>query len=254
MRTMLLGRCLLLASSLAACGALQGCNAPGVPKPGVEVPRPDAVLDFPTLYQQNCTGCHGVKGSEGPSYPLANPEYQALVDEAILRQVISQGEPGTHMPAFADSAGGTLTARQINALVAGMRSAWWKPGVSLSNAPTYRATGAGVPTRGQQVYAANCASCHEGAGKAGSITNPDFLALVSDQALRTIIIAGRPDIGQPNWRGEVAGHGPAHGVLSNQDVTDVVAWLGSQRPVSAPSGASAASQSPESASHTGGGQ
>ena len=37
-----------------------GCNQmPGTPKPGVEVPRPDSITDFATLYGENCAGCHG---------------------------------------------------------------------------------------------------------------------------------------------------------------------------------------------------
>ena len=32
------------------------------------------------------------------------------------------------------------------------------------------------------------------------MNEPDFLALVSDQALRRIIITGRPDLGMPNYR------------------------------------------------------
>jgi cytochrome c oxidase cbb3-type subunit 3 len=206
---------------------LQGCNvAPGEPKPGVEIPRPDAVLDFATLYQQNCSACHGAKGMDGSSYPLANPEYQALVDESTLRKVISQGEPGTLMPAFAVSAGGSLTDQQINALVTGIRAAWWKGGAEAeSGIPAYHASTQGNVAQGQKVYDANCASCHGPSGKAGSIVNPDFLALLSDQALRTIIIAGRPDIGQPDWKSQIAGHSR----MTDQNVTDVVAWLASQR-------------------------
>ncbi len=79
----------------------------------------------------------------------------------------------------------------------------------------------------RQVYTTYCASCHgaSGKGKAGSITQPEFLALVSDQVLRTVVIAGRPDIGQPDWRNDLPGH-----PMSDQEVTDVVGWLSSQRP------------------------
>ena len=52
-----------------------------------------------------------------------------------------------------------------------------------------------------------------------------FLGLVSDQSLRTTIIAGRPDIGQPDWRSDAPG-----APLTGQDVSDVVAWLAAQRP------------------------
>jgi hypothetical protein len=48
---------------------------------------------------------------------------------------------------------------------------------------------------------------------------------VSDQHLRTLVIAGRPELGAPDWRSDVEGR-----PMSAQDVSDVVAWLSSQRP------------------------
>jgi cytochrome c oxidase cbb3-type subunit III len=217
---------------LVFCITVVGCGQlPGHPKPGPEVPRPEAVLDFKTLYVQNCSGCHGDQGRNGPSYPLANPAYQALVDEQILRQTITNGEPGTHMPPFAISAGGTLTDQQVDVLVAGMRAAWFKPGTfEGANPPPYKSAQAADAGRGAQVYTTYCASCHGAAGaavksKAGSVTDPAFLSLVSDQVLRTVVIAGRPDIGQPDWRSDLPGH-----PMSDQEVTDLVGWLSSQRP------------------------
>jgi cytochrome c oxidase cbb3-type subunit 3 len=211
--------------TLVSCIAVLGCSQlPGRPKPGPEVPRPDSIVDFATLYSQNCSACHGAQGMNGPSYPLANPTYQAMVDEQVLHQTVANGLPGTLMPAFAISAGGSLTDQQVDALVHGMRTAWYKPGTpDGAPPPPYKAA------HGQQVYTSSCASCHGGIntasqGKAGSILDPAFLSLVSDQTLRTIVIAGRPDIGQPDWRNVQPGH-----PLSDQDVTDVVGWLSSQR-------------------------
>jgi cytochrome c oxidase cbb3-type subunit III len=224
----------LLRSSLMllSCFAVLGCQQlPGRPKPGPEVPRPDSVTDFATLYRQNCSACHGAQGMNGPSYPLANPEYQALVDEQLLHHVVANGEPGTLMPAFAISAGGSLTDQQVDALVQGMRATWYKSGtLAGANPPPYHAAATPDTSHGAQVYATYCASCHGVAGqpgksKAGSITEPAFLSLMSDQVLRTVIIAGRPDIGQPDWRNALPGH-----PMSDQQVTDVVGWLSSQRP------------------------
>jgi mono/diheme cytochrome c family protein len=225
-----------LLMTLVSCIAVLGCGQlPGRPKPGPEVPRPDSVVDFATLYRQNCSACHGADGMNGPSYPLANPTYQALVDEQVLHQAVVNGVPGTLMPAFAISAGGSLTDQQVDALVHGMRAAWYKPGtLEGANLPAYRASTTANSGHGQQVYTSHCASCHgEGAGapntgiegKAGSILDPAFLSLVSDQVLRTVVIAGRPDIGQPDWRSVQPGH-----PMSDQDVTDVVGWISSQRP------------------------
>jgi mono/diheme cytochrome c family protein len=82
--------------------------------------------------------------------------------------------------------------------------------------------------RGEVVYKTYCASCHgqggRGGAKGSSITDDSFLALVSDQGLRTIAITGRPELGAPDWRGNVPGK-----PMSDQEVTDVVAWLAAQR-------------------------
>ena len=222
-----------------SCMAVFGCSSlPGRPKPGPEVPRPDSVVDFATLYSENCAACHGEKGMNGPSYPLANPKYQSVVDETILRQVVANGEPGTLMPAFATSAGGSLTDEQVDAVVKGMRAAWYKAdALAGATPPPYSASKGADPTRGEQVYTTYCASCHGAPGatksKAGSITDSAFLTLVSDQVIRTILIAGRPDIGQPDWRNDVPGH-----PMSDQELTDVIGWLAAQRGGTAPAAAS----------------
>ncbi|HVJ09393.1 MAG TPA: c-type cytochrome [Acidisarcina sp.] len=207
-----------------------GCShMPGAPGPAAEVTRPDAIHDFATLYKQNCSACHGAQGRNGPSLDLADPVYQSLVDDASLHMIITNGYPGTLMPAFARSAGGMLTDQQVDVLVNGMRSEWRKAGtLNGQNAPPYEASTKGDVQRGQQAYTTFCASCH-GTGsqrgpKAGSITDTTYLGLVSDDALRTLIIAGRPDLGAPDWRNDVPGH-----PMTDQDVTDVVAWLSSQR-------------------------
>jgi mono/diheme cytochrome c family protein len=212
---------------LLSCLTLLGCDhLPGRPGPEPEVPRPDQVLDFPTLYSQNCSGCHGPNGKNGSSYPLSNPTYQALVDEQHLHDVTANGIQGKLMPAFAASAGGSLTDAQIDVLVKGMRAAWYKPdALAGATPPPYQAAKQGDATHGAAVYTTYCSSCHGAPGqaakaKAGSITEPAFVGLVSDQMLRTVILAGRPDIGQPDWRNDQPGH-----PMSDQEVSDVVAWL-----------------------------
>jgi mono/diheme cytochrome c family protein len=190
-------------------------------------PRPEAVLDFHTLYSANCQACHGVGGHGGPAMELGNPEYQALVDDATLRKWISGGMPGTEMPAFAQSAGGFLTDAQIGVIIAGMRKEWGTPNTFAGATPPAYAQGPGGDLkRGQAVYQARCASCHQSPARE-QVTSAAYLSLVSDQVLRTIIVAGRADIGQPDWR--LAGGSSAGAPLSGQDVTDIVTYLGSLR-------------------------
>lgn len=210
--------------------AIAGCDLPGKPKPEPEVPRPEAVLAFDPLYGEHCAGCHGATGDRGSATNLANPEYQALVDDATLRDIIGKGEKGTLMPAFNISSGGELTDQQIDALIQGMRQRWRKPNTFGSDTPpSYKATHAGDTTQGQQVYAQACASCHgpdaRHPGKNGSILDGSFLALINEQTIRTTVIAGRPDIGQPDWRNHIPGH-----PLTDDEITSVSAWLIAQKP------------------------
>jgi cytochrome c oxidase cbb3-type subunit III len=217
----------LILSVVAGCDSL-----PGKPKESDLPLSPTQVKTFAALYGQNCAGCHGASGELGAAYPIANPVYQALVDDATMTRIISLGVAGTPMSPFRQGEGGYLTAEQVKILVNGMRQRW-KTGAPLANVPPYAAAGAGDPQRGAQVFAQSCAPCHgaDGSGgpKAASITNPSYLVLVSDQALRTVVIAGRPDLGHPNWRGYPPGQ-----PLTAQQVSDVVAWLAAKRPQFAP--------------------
>src|SRR5438270_9790462 len=101
----------------AACLAMTlfaACEPPGKPKP--EPPSSQDITDFKTLYSENCTGCHGVDGRNGPARPLNDPLYLAVIPKEVLQQTIENGRPGTSMPAWARSQGGPLTAKQITAL------------------------------------------------------------------------------------------------------------------------------------------
>jgi len=218
--------------------ALAGCSQmPGAKAAEGTAPRPDQMMDFKALYATNCQACHGANGHGGPAMELGNPEYQALVDDATLKKTISQGMRGTEMPAFAQSAGGMLTDAQVEALIAGMRKEWAKPGVfGGAMPPPYQQPAGGDAKRGDQVYQARCASCHQ-KPQDQQVTSAVYLSLVSDQVLRTVIIAGRTDIGQPDWR--LTGVKSSTGSLSAQDVTDVVTYLGTLRNPGAVSGAQA---------------
>jgi cytochrome c oxidase cbb3-type subunit III len=224
-------RCLLIAATVSlAAFAFWGCaHAPGRPSAGDTPPVPSEILDFDTLYEQNCSGCHGSQGKGGAAIPLGDPLYLAIADDAVVRRATADGISGTAMPAFAESAGGMLTDKQIDAIVRGIRERWAQPDILRGvNPPPYASSQSSDPSRGAVAYAEYCSTCHGAGGRGGqrasSIVDGSFLALLNDQELRTIVIVGRPDLGAPDWRDDVPGK-----PMSAQDVSDVVAWLTSKR-------------------------
>lgn len=219
-------------SPILALGAvlLSACATPhGQPHANAETLAPNEVMDFAVLFSSNCAGCHGENGSGGAALAIADPVYLAIAGDGTIRNVIANGVKGTAMPAFAESAGGLLTDQQIDVITRQIRARWSKPGfLDGVNPPAYAAKSAGDPVRGHAAYETFCKSCHgaEGSGgpKGSAIVNDSFLALVSEQGLRTIVITGRPELGAPDWRGDVRDR-----PMSDQEITDVVAWLTSHR-------------------------
>jgi cytochrome c oxidase cbb3-type subunit III len=204
------------------------CNWPGKPTGVSDEGQPAKIEDFEVLFRAQCAGCHGEEGRGGAALGLSNPNYLAIVDDATLHRITSAGVAGTSMPAFASSEGGMLTDRQVDVIAKGIRARWSGPSGDVTPPPY-----AGPPgdvARGAAVYQSHCVSCHSGAAGGGttgeaSILDGSFLALVSPQGLRTTIIAGRPDLGHPDWRNDQKGD-----PLSSQQIADVVAWMLSHRP------------------------
>jgi mono/diheme cytochrome c family protein len=115
---------------------------------------------------------------------------------------------------------------------------WGKPEALPADAPPYaqkeQASTDFEKTR-KGVFARACAVCHGDNGQgmrqgdrgAGAINNPAFLSLISDKALRRVVITGRPDLGMPNYQ-EKRGDS-FDKPLTSQEVADIVALLTSWR-------------------------
>lgn len=225
------------ARHIAACAVLCAatlstfaCAPSGRPANGVaETENPASITDFKTLFQSNCSGCHGDDGQKGPARILNNALYLSVLPRQELENVIRYGRPGTQMPAWAKSQGGPLTNHQVDILVNGIYSNWGKGMPAPKDAPAYADNGAGDPGHGKQLFLMNCFMCHAKGMNPGPINTPNFLQLASNQMIRTSIIVGRPDLGMPSYQFLNRGK-----PLSNQDVTDLVAYLNSLRTSPAP--------------------
>jgi cytochrome c oxidase cbb3-type subunit 3 len=205
---------------IAACGRPADDPADGAAKTQV-------TAAFDRVYGENCAGCHGANGRDGAALSLNDAVYRTIMDSAALRRAVATGVPGTLMPAFAQTAGGTLADSEIAVLLAGIRERWGRPMAAAPGAPVYAAP-PGNPRAGAGAYATFCAGCHgspgDTASRSGAVYDPSYLALVSDQWLRTVTIVGRPERGMPDWRGYVSGR-----PMTNTEIADVVAWLAAQR-------------------------
>ena len=141
----------LFASTAFVALMFSGCGSPhGQPRAGSDTLAPSQVLDFATLYAENCAGCHGAEGRGGAAIALADPVYLAIADDASIREVIAEGVSGTAMPAFAESAGGMLTDKQIEVITNEIRSRWSRRGIlDAANPPSYGAKSTAMPCEAQ---------------------------------------------------------------------------------------------------------
>jgi cytochrome c oxidase cbb3-type subunit 3 len=228
--------------ALMAVGLLAtGCNMRGRPNADDRPVPANAVVNFAALYRVNCSGCHGADGSHGPAPPLNDQLFLQIVPDEVLGDVIRRGRMGTPMPAFATDHGGTLSEKQVQVLAAGLKSNWLpikknvvtEPPPYLADSTPAADRGGDLPPSGAEVFAQACAGCHgtngEG-GDAGAVNDVSFLTLVSDQALRRLVITGRPDLGMPTFAGD-DGRGDDFKPLTTQQVSAIVALLAQWRAV-----------------------
>lgn len=214
--------------SIAALSlALSACDwMPGKPDPANRWVEPQHVVDFKTLYSQNCQACHGLDGTIAGSINMDQPVYLSVLPEETLRKVINEGIPGTNMPGFASDGHEGLSPEQVEALVQGILAK--RPAQPSPNLPPYSAP-LGDPVAGASAFELSCGACHgeDGRGlpgKAGSVVAPAYLGMVSNQYLRTITIAGRPELGCPDFLNRIPGR-----PMTAQEISDITAWLVSQR-------------------------
>ncbi len=192
----------------------------GEPDPDKKWKPASAITDFTTLYAQNCIACHGSGKTVGAAVAMDNQVYLNLITPDLLKNTIIHGVKGTRMPGFGAVEGGDLTDDQIGILVNGIM-AWKKPIDPAAGALPAYAAPLGNAANGQALFSQ---SFEKDRPSSETYLNPAFLGLVSDQYLRTLVIAGIPELGYPDYRSFLPGR-----ALTDQEVSDVVAWLVSNR-------------------------
>lgn len=200
-----------------------GCDRPA-PQAATHTAAQAAAVATQQTFDTNCRGCHS-KGAEGAALPLMNAEYWAVATDAVAIQAISHGQ-GRSMPAYLASEGGPFTQEQIVSFVQAMRTQWGTSIATLHNGTISPVIVQGDSAAGALVFTQACASCHGAQGSAGSVTDPMYLRMISDQGLWSATIYGRNDLGMPAWNQAMPQRPNG---LTAQEVADVVSWIAAQR-------------------------
>ena len=183
-----------------------------------------AAPDGQGLYVEHCAACHQMEGEGGIGLPLIREKLEDMSD-SYLFNTIRLGRPGRVMPAYQ-----RMSDAQVKAIIGFLRRQSGTTGRDYDSSPVD-----GDAERGAVVYEEHCVRCHEadgsGAGEGtgvtlsrdrtflvmpASISNPGFLASVSDQMMRHVVIKGRKSSGMPSFGDEK---------LNDQEINDVVAYV-----------------------------
>lgn len=204
-------------------GCLSGCGDwPGTPVAMV-APAVGSHEAFDATYALHCAACHGHNGIHGAARPLNDPLYLSITPKSAFAAATAHGA-GVLMPAFASSEGGPLDEAAIATFVDGVYSFWGTQQDTSESVPQYASTD-GDPSRGATAFESWCGACHgaDGALEGHSVVDPFYLQLMSEQAVRSAIIFGRPSLGMPSFQGPFPFKGEAQ--LDAKTLNDITAWL-----------------------------
>jgi cytochrome c oxidase cbb3-type subunit 3 len=134
---------------------------------------PAAIKEGASLFRSNCSPCHGLNahgGGRGPD--LTSGRWTHGSSDSDIFRTISQGVPGTQMPAngFEDS--------ETWAIIAYLRSL----------APSAHTKMPGDPAKGEKLFsgAAGCATCHMVNGR-GGLLGPDLSRVGASRSVAYLI-------------------------------------------------------------------
>jgi mono/diheme cytochrome c family protein len=156
-----------------------------------------------TLYANNCTICHGLKGEGSDLGAALNTAELRARAAADVTRIISEGVPGTAMAGWHNS----LSPAEIAALVAFLQNwdAVTAEGIALTPPEPIRLdlnNPEEVAAHAERLFATTCAACHGENGSGGTgpaLNSQQFLTSQSnEQIINTIINGGhRPNSTMP---------------------------------------------------------
>jgi mono/diheme cytochrome c family protein/rhodanese-related sulfurtransferase len=162
-----------------------------------------------------CAVCHGAHGEgyRADGAPaLAHPDFLVSVSDDFLDFAIAMGRQHTTMSAWRTDQGGPLTAADVRALIALLRS-WEGPPVALDEAYVH-----GDAARGKAIFGSTCSGCHGPKGSSIHLLNRQWLVHAKPAFMRYAIAHGRPST-------KMVGYADS---LGAEGVEDVMAYLKTQ--------------------------
>lgn len=158
--------------------------------------------DGAVVFEQSCSGCHGVNGEGDTGPALASPDFLDLASDGFLLGTMSIGRDGTEMRSVRKSPQSIvdLTVDQLEDVLAKLRD--WEQHPNTM-ADTHRFVVPWDLARGAGLFASHCSGCHgvdgraefDEPGKASAwapaLNNQGFLASATDGFLQATIINGR---------------------------------------------------------------
>lgn len=180
------------------------------------------------LYAENCALCHGEEGQGRVGATLAK-NWPSIRPDLRVRETITNGVPGSPMPAWSIENGGPFSETEIDSLVCYILS--WETGGPplIYPTPTFKLAAEitappgveGDPNAGALLYQANCAVCHgeNGEGRIGANLSKVFSSIRPDLLTQSVIANGVEGSAMPAWSQDKGGP------LTNDEIKDIVAYL-----------------------------
>jgi cytochrome c oxidase cbb3-type subunit 3 len=180
------------------------------------------------LFLENCAVCHGFDGQGRIGANLAK-DWPSIQPNLRIKSAISNGIPGSLMPAWSQENGGSLTDPEIDAIVEYILN--WQTGnfpivpLRLEPYPDFTLEAppgvSGDPNRGADLYDYNCATCHgkDGEGRIGATLAKDWPSIRPDLRIKSTVERGIEGTAMSAWSKDFGGP------LFDDDINDIISYI-----------------------------